>query len=422
MEERLFTRIDGYRDYAIELQRGLTAIPAISPASGGEGELDKAVWLEAELRKLRFDEIVRIDAPDERAKGGVRPNIVARYRGRPAGGRATHGAGGEQPRRTLWIMSHLDVVPPGERSLWKSDPYELRVEGDMLYGRGVEDNQQGLVSSILAVRALMDLGIRPAVDVALLLNADEENGSDYGANWIVKNHAGLFGARDMFIVPDAGDAKATMVEVAEKSLLWLKITAHGKQCHASMPHQGRNALRAGSELVVRLGALYRTFNRKNKLYDPPISTFEPTKKDANVPNINTIPAEDVFYLDCRVLPEYKLARVKAEIRRIAREVAAKHKVRFSFESVQESPAAPPTAPDAEIAQLVMEGIRLVHKGKPKPMGIGGGTVATCFRRIRLPAVVYSRQDETAHQPNESCNLNYLIGDAKVFAYAATKSV
>ncbi len=417
MDDRIFRQIDGYRDYAIELQRGLTAIPAISPASGGEGEHDKAVWLEGELRKLKFDEIVRIDAPDPRAKNGVRPNLVARYRGRSSSGSPA----GRASRRTLWIMTHLDVVPPGDRSLWKSDPFELRVEGDKLYGRGVEDNQQGMVSSILTLRALMDLGIRPAIDVALLLNADEENGSDLGATWIVNNRAYLFGKRDMFLVPDAGDPKATMVEVAEKSLLWLKITAHGKQCHASMPHQGHNAFVAGSELVVKLGSLYKTFGRKNKLYEPPISTFAPTKKEANVPNVNTIPAEDVFYLDCRVLPEYKLPRVKAEIRRLAREVAAKHKVRFTFEVVQETPAAPPTSPDAEVTRLVMDGIRLVHKSKPKPMGIGGGTVAACFRRIKLPAVVYSRQDETAHMPNESCNLKYLIGDAKVFAYVAMKA-
>ena len=73
------------------------------------------------------------------------------------------------------------------------------------------------MEQLAPLRALMDLGIRSAVDVALLLNADEENGSDYGANYIVNNHADLFGKRDMFIVPDAGDPKATMVEMSSGS-------------------------------------------------------------------------------------------------------------------------------------------------------------------------------------------------------------
>jgi len=407
MEKQILEKIDSYRDYAIDLQRGLTAIPAISPASGGEGEWDKAVWLEGELRKLKFDEIKRIDVPDEKAKNGVRPNIVARYRGKSSS-------------KTVWIMTHLDVVPPGEMSLWKTDPYQLHVDGNKIYGRGVEDNQQGLVGSILCVKAMMDLDYRPPVDIALLFNADEEMGSDYGAAYVVKHHGDLFHKNDMFIVPDGGTPDATMLEVSEKSLLWLKIKTSGKQCHASTPAQGKNSFRAASELVVKLGGLYKKFKKSNKLYDPPISTFEPTKKDSNVPNINTIPGEDVFYLDCRVLPEYKLSAVRKEITRLAREVEKKFKVKISFETVQVSEAAPPTSVDSEIVKIMAVAVKEVHRAKAKPMGIGGGTVAAYFRRLNLPTVVYGKQDEVAHQPNEYCILDNLIGDAKVFALSAIR--
>jgi len=50
------------------------------------------------------------------------------------------------------------------------------------------------------------------------------------------------------------------------------------------------------------------------------ATFEPTKKEANVGNINTIPGEDVFCMDCRVLPEYDLKDVLAAIREIVRKI------------------------------------------------------------------------------------------------------
>jgi succinyl-diaminopimelate desuccinylase len=63
-------------------------------------------------------------------------------------------------------------------------------------------------------------------------------------------------------------------------------------------------------------------------------------------------------------------------------------------------------------------VREVYKVEPKVQGIGGGTVAAFFRRLNLPAVVYSRLNETAHQPNEYCILDNLIGDAKVFALSA----
>jgi succinyl-diaminopimelate desuccinylase len=402
MDQAVLGRIDGLREWAVELQRGLVAIPALDPGSGGDGEHDKAVWLEGVLRTLGFDAVERYDAPDERAKNGVRPNLVARLRGASSA-------------RTVWIMSHLDVVPPGELSAWTSDPWTLRVEGDRLFGRGVEDNHQAVVSGLLVARAFIDAGLRPPVDLALLFCADEETGSHYGAEWLVREHPDLFGRGDAFLVPDAGNSDGTLLEVAEKSIWWLKARTTGKQCHGSTPQLGRNAFRAASDLVVRLGSLYGTFPLSDPLFDPPISTFEPTRKDANVPNVNTIPGDDVFYVDMRVLPQIPLAEVEAEIRRLAAEVAAAHGVTIAIEDVQRAEAASGTDPRDPLVSRVAAAAQRVYGVTPLPMGIGGGTVAAVFRRAGFPAVVYSKLDESAHQPDEWCNLSDLVGDAKVFA-------
>ncbi|MFA6318428.1 MAG: M20 family metallo-hydrolase [Elusimicrobiota bacterium] len=408
MKQTILRNIEKSRDYAVELQRGLTAIPAISPLSGGEGEYDKAVWLESQLRKLKFDSIKRYDAPDRKAKKGIRPNIVARYKG-------------ERSDRTLWIMSHLDIVPPGERKLWKTDPYKLHVSGGKLYGRGVEDNQQAVVAGMVVAKAFMDAGLRPPIDLALLFVADEEVGSGFGADWLTRKHRSLFGKRDMFLVPDGGNMEGSLVEVAEKSIWWQKVVTKGAQCHASMPEAGKNAFRAASELVTLMGGLYKKFPKRDSLYRPSYSTFEPTKKEANVPNVNTIPGEDVFYLDSRVLPSYKLTSVAKELKAMARKVEAKHGVKISFEELQRGEAAPATDPKAEIVLKLVDSIKEVHGVRPKPQGIGGGTVAAFLRRLDLPAVVYSKIDESAHQPNEHCTLDFLIEDAKVFGLTLLRS-
>lgn len=192
MKEEILKKIASYEDYAVELQRGLTAIPALSPASGGEGEYDKAVYLESELKKLKFDSIEWINAPHKEAKNGIRPNLVARYKGKDSS-------------RTVWFMGHMDVVPPGDLKLWKTDPWKLEVKDRMLYGRGVEDNQQAIVSSLLVARAMMELDYRPDYDLALLFCADEETGSGYGADYIAANRPEIFGKNDVFFVPDSGE-------------------------------------------------------------------------------------------------------------------------------------------------------------------------------------------------------------------------
>ncbi|MEI7481007.1 MAG: M20 family metallo-hydrolase [Elusimicrobiota bacterium] len=402
MKEKILKKIEGYETYAIELQRNLTAIPAISPLSGGEGEYDKAIYLEKELKKLKFDSIEWINAPQKEAKNGVRPNLIARYHGK-------------SPAKTIWFMSHMDIVPPGEAKLWKSDPYKMEVQGRKLVGRGVEDNQQAIASSMMVVKAMMELNYRPEYDIALLFCADEETGSGFGADYISENKPELFGKDDVFFVPDSGTEDGSMIEVAEKSIMWMKVITHGKQCHASRPSLGINAFKAASELVMKFGSLYEKFPHKDALYEPPTSTFEPTKKEANVPNVNTLPGEDVFYMDCRVMPQYPLAEVKAEMRRLADEVEKKHSVKISFEPQQEAQAAPPTDPNAAIVTALKAAIKEVLKVEPKAYGIGGGTVAAFFRRLRLPAVVYSRLNDSAHMPNEYCVIDHMMGDAKVFA-------
>jgi succinyl-diaminopimelate desuccinylase len=402
MKEQILKKIESYENYAIELQRGLTAIPALAPSSGGTGEYDKAKWLEGELKKLKFDSIEWINAPQKEAKNGIRPNLIARYKGLSAA-------------KTIWFMAHLDVVPPGEAKLWNSDPYKMEVKDGKLIGRGVEDNQQAIASSVLVVKAMMDLDYRPEYDIALLFCADEETGSGYGADYISDNKPEIFGKDDVFFVPDSGCEDGSLIEVAEKSIMWMKVITHGKQCHASRPSLGVNAFKAASELVVKYQSLYEKFPHKDDLYEPPISTFEPTKKEANVPNVNTLPGEDVFYMDCRVMPQYQLSEVKAEMRRLADEVEKKHGVKIAFEPQQEAQAAPPTDPNAAIVVELKKAIKEVLGVDARAYGIGGGTVAAFFRRLGLPVVVYSQLNESAHMPNEYSVIAHMMNDAKVFA-------
>jgi len=64
---------------------------------------------------------------------------------------------------------------------------------------------------------------------------------------------------------------------------------------------------------------------------------------------------------------------------------------------------------------VIRSVRKVYNVDARPKGIGGGTVAAYLRRLGWPVVVWARQDETAHQPNEYVWIPNLLGDAKVFA-------
>jgi succinyl-diaminopimelate desuccinylase len=416
MKDTVFSYIDTLENLAVELETGLCKYPAISPDSGGEGELDKCLFLETWLKAHGISQLERYDAPDPRAKGGVRPNLIATLSADANGGDAS---GGDASGR-LWIMSHLDVVPPGEDSLWKSDPWTLvRADdgplGPRIIGRGVEDNQQGLTSSVMAALAFAAQGLKPGLTVKLLFVADEEMGSAYGIDWLLKNHKKLFQKNDMVLIPDSGDSKGETIEVAEKNIVWARIVTRGKQAHGSRPDQGANAHLAGADFAVRLHhELSKKFGDHDPLFEPDYSTFQPTKKEANVPNINTIPGEDVFCMDMRILPRYPIKTVLAEIDRIKAEIETQYKVKIEYTLPQcmESRA---TSADAPLIKCISRAINEVYGVNPRPIGIGGGTVGAFLRNAGIDSAVWAKIGHSAHEPNEFALIANILGDAKVMA-------
>jgi len=398
-QSSILQSLDAQGETVVALQRELVARPALGPDNDGSGEGDKAAFLLQALKNLGISDITEIHAPDSRLASGTRPNIAARIPGR-------------DPDSTLWIVSHLDVVPPGDASLWHSDPFVLHQEGDLIFGRGVEDNHHGLVASILAAKALLDNGVTPRTSLGLLFVADEETGNAFGLKYLFETQAHLFGPHDRFLVPDFGTPDSSMIEVAEKSLLWLKLTLSGKQCHASTPDQGVNTLVASADLILRLRSLYTRFDSRDDRFDPPCSTFEATKKEANVPNVNTIPGRDVFYLDCRILPGIDVDEVIKAVDALSRETAQAMGVTVDRKIVHQE-SSPPTPEDAPLVKDLIKAVEAVVGHAPRPQGIGGGTVAAFPRKKGYPAAVWATLLGNAHQPDEHTSIGSILQDAKV---------
>lgn len=400
--QKIGRRIESYRNEMIDMQIKLCSLPAMSPVNGGEGESQKAEVLHQFLKKIGFQKIDVIKASDLDVPPGYRPNLLAILKGK-------------NPSKTIWIMTHMDVVPPGELELWKGNPFKAWIEEGKIYGRGVEDNQQDMVASLYAVKALSDEGIQPPYNVGIVLVSDEETGSQKGIEYLLQT-SNPFHKNDLLIVPDSGNPEGTQIEVAEKSVLWLKFKTIGKQTHGSTPKMGINSFKAASHLVTQLDQLYHYFEKKDPLFTPPFSTFEPTKKDNNVPNINTIPGEDIFYMDNRILPLYSLEDVKKKIQEITQLTEKKFQVRITVEEVRSSSAAPQTPSNAPVIQILKKAIKEVYGKEAQPTGIGGGTAAAFFRKAGYNAVCWAKLEKTAHQPNEYCVIDNLVGDAKVFAH------
>ncbi len=383
----------------IDAMKRMISIPAISPESGGEGEYDRGEFLVSLLKENGITRVSRFDAPDRKAKHGIRPNIVASL------------GNGKGP--SLWVISHMDTVPVGDRNLWKHDPFTAVVREGKIFGRGAEDNGQSLIASIYAAKAVIDAGLSPDVKISFV--SDEELGSAKGIEYMLKK--GAFSKGDEFLVPDSGSERGDAIEIAEKSSLWARVRTAGRQTHASTPASGLNASLAASRFMVFMTEyLYAKYDRKDHLFEPvPGSTFEPTKRLSNVENVNTIPGTDEFYFDCRILPSYRVSAILQDMRRVAALFSERTGAKIRVDVFKKSTAAEPSSTSSGIFRALAEAVKDMRGIEPRFVGIGGGTCANIVRLRGFPAAVWSTECGMAHQPNEYSLIRNMVEDAKVMA-------
>ena len=402
MRDKILTEAEKLESLMTESLTRLCRLPAVSPHNGGTGEDAKISELERIIHELGLSKAkIKIErVEDSKSPSGSRPSLFLEYPGKR--------------QQRLCILTHIDVVPEGDLSSWTHDPFDPVVKGTRLYGRGVSDNGTCLVSSLFALKAILDSGLEPEYTVLLAFVADEEMGSHYGLEPLLERN--IFRDDDLVVVPDSGNDKGDFIEAAEKAMLRLSFTVTGKQVHASLPHRGINACRAANMLAYEVDeALHKAFPEENEMFTYPFSTFEPTRRLANVQAVNIVPGKERFDFDCRVLPEVNLDDVIDLVMKICREVEKKTGAKIDVD-VDRTDAAPVTSPDCDVVKLLTKCVHDVLDVKPVTGGIGGGTFAALFRRKGIPAVVWSQEcGDVAHQPDEFTEIKYIVNNAKVFA-------
>lgn len=75
----------------------------------------------------------------------------------------------------LGILVHLDVVPAGDRSKWRFDPFSAEIHDGALWGRGTLDDKGPAMAVLYAMKLLLDLGLAWQRRVRLIIGTDEES-------------------------------------------------------------------------------------------------------------------------------------------------------------------------------------------------------------------------------------------------------
>ena len=398
--QQLLQAIDDDRDSIVRALCDMLRINAVGPENGGPGEAERGDFLQSLVKQLGFDHVEVYESEDPRVPSGRRPNIVVRVKGRTDA--------------NTWVVTHMDVVPEGDINAWTNPPFEPVVRDGRVYARGAEDNGQDLIASLFGLAALLKAGIIPERNACLAFVCDEEYGNAHGIDILLER--GIFGKDDLIVVPDHGYPDGASMAVVEKSVAWIRVVVTGRQTHGSTPDNGINAFEVSARYLVDcMDRLRSKFSTADKLFDPPRSTFVPTKCEAGSRNINTVPGRQEFACDFRVLPDYDLDDVMSEMRDVAGEHESRSGATIELSFIDKTVSAGRTSPDAEVVKRLKRAITAVGGFEPKPIGIGGATFATPFRRAGLDAVAWSMIPGTGHDADEYIEIAGLVFDAKAYA-------
>ena len=406
-------RVEDKKEDLISLTQDLIKIPTVNPP--GEFYSDCVEYLNKRFKSKGFNtQIIRATGTPGDTDKYPRQNIVANM------------SNGEGP--CVHFNSHIDVVAVG--SGWTQPPFEGKVVGDKIYGRGSCDMKGGLAASIIAVESYLELNPNFTGSIELSGTADEETGGYGGVGYLAEKGILAKPRIDHVIIPEP--LNKDRICLGHRGVWWAEIETLGKIAHGSMPFDGDSAIRHMHALLDRFEKeLYPIL--KSKKTDMPVVPDGAKESTLNINSIHGGESEEFdglpsplvadscrIIIDRRFLIEEKLEDVKQEVSSILEDLTTDRegflfKLRDLFEVI---PSLTPE--EAPVVQAVKRAVNEVM-GSPPEMVVSPGTYdQKHIDRIGKleDCIAYGPGILTlAHQADEYVNISDMIDSACVMGLA-----
>ncbi|GHA75370.1 succinyl-diaminopimelate desuccinylase [Cognatilysobacter bugurensis] len=271
---------------------------------------------------------------------------------------------GERDGPTLVLLGHTDVVPPGPREAWASDPFVPEIRDGALYGRGAADMKGSVAAFVIALESFVRAHPQHRGRVALLLTSDEEGDAVDG----VRKVADAFRARGERIdwcltgEPSSTRQLGDLLRVGRRGTLSATLTVRGIQGHVAYPDKALNPIHKAVPALAELTA--RHWDRGYESFPP--TSLQISNINAGTGANNVIPGELQVLFNLRFNPTWTAAQLEAECEAVLQAHGLDYEVRWHRGG---EPFYTPEGPLRAAARDVL----LEFAGMPPEESTGGGT-------------------------------------------------
>jgi putative selenium metabolism hydrolase len=198
---------------------------------------------------------------------------------------------GDGPVRIVFD-SHIDVVDVGALEDWKGPPFQARVEGGVMYGRGASDNKAAIATMVHGAGLLRELGVDGGQFTLYVVGTVQEEDCD----GLALEHV----LTEVLPRPDVvvlGEATNLQVYRGHRGRAEFALHTRGRAAHAASPERGINAIYKMAPILGQIDAL------NGRLAADPFlgkGTIVASKVEAQTPSLNAVPDGCTVYVDRRL--------------------------------------------------------------------------------------------------------------------------
>jgi succinyl-diaminopimelate desuccinylase len=369
---------------ALEIARALIAFPSVTPADGGALPFLRDLFIRSGFEA----ELMVFTAPGTPDVA----NLYARF------GKAAP---------NLVFAGHTDVVPPGDLSRWRFDPFSAMIADGQLWGRGACDMKGGLAAAIAAALGFVAKGAFVG-SISFLVTGDEEGPSINGTEKLLAWALGRGERFDHCIVgePTCVAALGDTIKNGRRGSLTGRLAIRGRQGHVAYPHMADNPIRA---LAPILAALFSPpLDQGDADFQP--SNLEVVSVDVGNPAANVIPGEVRLVFNIRFNDLWTAETLSAEI---ARRIASAASGALHILSFDPTNALAFLTRRGRFTDLVADAVEEVTGRRPA-LSTGGGTSDARFIKNACPVVEFGLPNATIHAVDERVALEDLEALARVY--------